>query len=134
MKIWAKTDEFSEGKYLVVRRDGTVPEWPHFVLGAFDPCAGRALRAYAKAAREAGYEPEYIASIEDLASDFDRIAATERAKRIADPTAPPHRKDNPLIVQLMGGQSDLAQVELRRERAGQRPDEQEKADARQSSI
>lgn len=34
MKIWAKTVEFSEGKFLVVRRDGSVPHWPHFVIGA----------------------------------------------------------------------------------------------------
>jgi hypothetical protein len=33
MKIWAKTEEFSEGKYLVVHRDGTTPDWPHFVIG-----------------------------------------------------------------------------------------------------
>lgn len=25
--------ETPEGKYLVKRRDGTVPPWPHFVLG-----------------------------------------------------------------------------------------------------
>jgi hypothetical protein len=36
-----------EGKYLVKRRDGTVPEWPSFVLGAADPNAPRALRFYA---------------------------------------------------------------------------------------
>lgn len=32
MRVWAKTKEFSEGKFLVVRRDGTTPEWPHFVI------------------------------------------------------------------------------------------------------
>ena len=36
-----------EGKYLVKRRDGTVVEWPSFVLGARDPHAAAALRAYA---------------------------------------------------------------------------------------
>ena len=39
MKILAKTEEFSEGKFLVVRRDGSIPHWPHFVLGARDPAA-----------------------------------------------------------------------------------------------
>ena len=34
MKILAKWKEFSEGKFLVVRRDGSIPWWPHFVLGA----------------------------------------------------------------------------------------------------
>lgn len=124
MRIWAKTSEYSEGKYLVVRRDGTVPEWPHFVIGGFDPCAGQALRAYAAAARDHGYDAEYAASIEELAADFDRLAETERARKVADPDAGPHRRDSPFIVQLMGGQRDTAHVELRRERPGGRPDEQ----------
>lgn len=33
-------------KYLVVRRDGTIPSWPYFVLGAQDPCTLPAMRAY----------------------------------------------------------------------------------------
>jgi hypothetical protein len=32
MKVWVKTEIAPEGKYLVVRRDGTIPSWPHFVL------------------------------------------------------------------------------------------------------
>jgi len=39
--------ETSEGKYLVKRRDGSVPPWPSFVLGGSDPHAAVALRAYA---------------------------------------------------------------------------------------
>jgi len=35
-----------EGKYLVKRRDGTVVEWPSFVLGARDPASAPALRAW----------------------------------------------------------------------------------------
>lgn len=125
MRIWAKTDgEVSEGKYLVVRRDGTIPEWPHFVLGGFDPCAEAALRAYADAAEAEGYYPDYVDSIRELAADFHALAGTERARRIADPDAGPHRKDSPFIVQLMGGKRDVAHVQLRRERAGQRPDEE----------
>ena len=38
-------------KYLVVRRDGSIPKWPAFVLGARDPCALFALRAYARKAQ-----------------------------------------------------------------------------------
>ena len=29
-----------EGKFLVTRRDGTIPKWPHFVLGGRDPILG----------------------------------------------------------------------------------------------
>lgn len=123
MKIWAKTEEFSEGKYLVVRRDGTVPEWPHFVLGGFDPCASAALIRYAEVASEMGYDAEYVRSIQELARDFQELAETDRARKIANPTAGPHRADCAPIVALMGGRVDNVQVVLRRERAGQRPDE-----------
>lgn len=36
-----------EGKYLVKRRDGSVPEWPSFVLGGADPMSPATLRFYA---------------------------------------------------------------------------------------
>lgn len=99
MKIWAKTKEFSEGKFLVVRRDGSVPHWPHFVLGARDPLAPIALRAYAKAAREAAeLDPEYIASIEELAEDFDAYRGKQGE---GDPDAPPHRTDDPGVIDAM---------------------------------
>lgn len=48
MKIWAKTSEFSEGKFLVVRRDGSIPCWPHFVLGAREAEAKAAAKANKK--------------------------------------------------------------------------------------
>lgn len=75
MKIWAKTDEFSEGKFLVIRRDGTIPQWPHFVLGARDPAAPSTLRAYASEARKLGLDPEYCDSVDELASDFEAYRA-----------------------------------------------------------
>ncbi len=101
MKIWAKTKEFFEGKFLVVRRDGSVPHWPHFVLGGRDPIAPVALRAYAQAARASGaYDPEYCDSIMELASDFERYRAKQGD---GDPDAPPHRTDHPDIIALMRG-------------------------------
>lgn len=100
MKIWAKTKEFSEGKFLVVRRDGSVPHWPHFVLGARDPAAVAALTSYAKAAEALGYEAEYVASIRELAADF----ATYRGREgNGDPEAPPHRIDSPNVIDAMRG-------------------------------
>jgi len=107
MKIWAKTEEFSEGKYLVVRRDGSVPEWPHFVIGGFDPCAAAGLRAYAEEARRHGYDPAYCDSIVDLASDFEKLSATPRAVAIADPDAPPHRKDLAEVIDVMRRKYDV---------------------------
>ena len=102
MKIWAKTEEFSEGKYLVVRRDGTVPSWPHFVLGGDDPNAPAALRAYARSAQANGCDPEYVASIRELADDWEK-----RAPGKSDPDAPPHRTDNPDVIRMMRGEFDL---------------------------
>lgn len=101
MKIWAKTKEFCEGKFLVVRRDGSVPHWPHFVLGARDPLAPLALRAYANAAR-LRLDPEYADSIVDLADDFDRY---REQQGIGDPDAPPHRTDHPEVIRAMRGEN-----------------------------
>lgn len=67
-----------EGKYLVKRRDGTVPEWPSFVLGAKDPMAPAALLAYARevrkllanepeSAQQMGLSPEFADRIDTLA-------------------------------------------------------------------
>jgi hypothetical protein len=108
MKIWAKTKEFCEGKFLVVRRDGTVPHWPHFVLGARDPFAPIALRAYAEAARQSGtFDPEYADSILELAGDFERYRA---AHGDGDPDAPPHRHDYPNVISAMRGVGALIAV------------------------
>ena len=100
MKIWAKTDEFKEGKFLVVRRDGTSPHWPHFVLGARDMAAPIALRAYADAADKMGYDPEYTARIRELADDFVAYVAQEGT---GDPEAAPHRTDSPDVIAAMRG-------------------------------
>lgn len=102
MKIWAKTEEYKEGKFLVVRRDGTVPHWPHFVLGARDPAAPAALRAYADACAErGGIDPEYIESIRELAKDFQKYREDHG---LGDPDAPPHRKDNRQVIRAMRGE------------------------------
>jgi hypothetical protein len=102
MKIWVKTKEFSEGKFLVVRRDGSIPHWPHFVLGARDPAAPTALRAYANECERLGFEPEYVASIRERITDFnDYLLEHGRG----DPEAPPHRKDDPDVIQAMRGET-----------------------------
>lgn len=104
MRIWAKTKEFFEGKFLVVRRDGTIPAWPHFVLGARDPAAPAALHAYADKAARLGLDPEFVKSVRELAEDFD----TYRFKYgNGDPDAPPHRTDNPSVLAMMRGERDL---------------------------
>jgi hypothetical protein len=98
MKVWRKTKEYSEGKFLVVRRDGSIPEWPHFVLGARDPAASAALRAYADACESLGFEQEYVSSVREVAEDFDEYR--ENAGN-GDPEAGPHRKDDPNVIRAM---------------------------------
>lgn len=88
------------GKYLVQRRDGTVPEWPGFVIGAKDPAAPAALRAYANEAEKLGFDARYVADMRELADDFD---AYRKAHGEGDPTAPPHRKDDPAIIAKIAG-------------------------------
>lgn len=118
MKIWAKTEEFSEGKYLVVRRDGTIPAWDHFVMAAGDPAAPAGLLAYAAEARKLGMDEAFCASIEELAADFametvDRAnRAEQRGEKGADPDAPPHRKDNPAVLAMMRGEGDLSAYDV----------------------
>lgn len=107
MKVWAKTAEYSEGKFLVVRRDGTVPAWPHFVLGARDPATPAALRAYAEAADDLGYDPEYAASIRELADDFEEYRLSQGN---GDADAAPHRTDQADVLSAMRGHPELISV------------------------
>lgn len=107
MKIWQLTDgEVSEGKYLVVRRDGTIPWWPSFIMGGHDPATAAGLEGYAAEAERLGYEPEYVASVRELAAKFRALAAEKRGK--VDPEAGPHRRDNPAVVAMMRGDGDLS--------------------------
>ncbi len=107
MKLWTKTKEWAEGKFLVVRRDGTTPEWPHFVMGARDPAAPMGLLEYAKSGEQGGFDPEYIASVRELSDDFLRY---REAHGDGDPEAPPHRTDEPLVLAMMRHEFDMRDV------------------------
>lgn len=87
-----------EGKYCVTRRDGTVPDWPFFVVAASDPAAPAALAAYADAAAGAGMDPAYVADVRALAAEF---AEWRKANRTGDPDAPGHRTDDPATIEKM---------------------------------
>lgn len=97
-RLWINNPETPEGKYLVKRRDGTVPDWPHFVLAASDPAAPAALRAYADAGEGNGFDPAFIADIRELAVNFE---LWREENRTGDPDAPRHRVDDPATVQEM---------------------------------
>ena len=89
-------------KYLVVRRDATVPKWPAFVLGARDPAAPAALRAYAKAAGELGMDQQYIQNVLSIADEFDHYRALEGG---GDPDMPPlQRTDDWAVLEALKGE------------------------------
>lgn len=99
-----------EGKYLVLRRDGTVPPWPSFVLGGADPYGEVALRAYAYAvsediARLGDEEAERRGLTVDWVMALIRWAGEFHAYREqhgqGDPGRGIHRKDDPNILALM---------------------------------
>lgn len=82
-------------KYLVVRRDGTVPDWPYLVLSAADPAVPFALEAYAEEAFRQGMDPEYYNDIMKLADSFKDWRETHTT---GDPDSPAHRPDDPEVV------------------------------------
>jgi hypothetical protein len=96
--LWRNNPETPEGKYLVKRRDGSIPEWPNLVIGAKDPAAPAALRAYADAAERLGMNEKYVADMRQLAVDFDtyRLAHGD-----GDPDKGKHRVDDPAIIAEM---------------------------------
>lgn len=96
--LWKYGNKAPEGKYLVTRRDGSIPEWPSFVIGARDPAAPSALRAYAMEAERLGYDPKYVADIRKLANEFEEYL---KKAGVGDPDAPPHRKDDPATIAKM---------------------------------
>ena len=94
--LWRNRRDTPEGKYLVQRRDGTIPEWGWFVLGERDPAAPAALRAYAARAEAFGMDPQYVSDIRALAEEWSRTRLGT-----GDPDSPPHRADDPETIAKM---------------------------------
>lgn len=78
-------------KYLVLRRDGSVPEWPLFVLGASDPAAYAALVAYRREAGRRNYDAAFLAVLDERIAAFTAWTS----KSVPDAVA----FDAPAIVQ-----------------------------------
>jgi len=96
--LWRDDPRTPEGKYLVKRRDGTVPDWPSFVLGARDPCAPAALRAYADEADRIGLASGFASAVRRLADEFEGYRAVHGT---GDPDRGRHRLDDPQTVEEM---------------------------------
>jgi len=95
--LWRKGG-IDGGKYLVLRRDGTVFEHPFFVLGARDPAAPAALMAYSVAAEDLGLDPLFAHDVSDLAAEFYAYREEHGA---GEPDAGPVRVDDPATVARM---------------------------------
>lgn len=102
--LFRDNPETPEGKYLVKRRDGSVAEWPSFVLGARDPYAAIALRAYADALYQGlkngdqGITPEFIVGVRRWADKFDQY---RKENGEGDPGKGRHRRDDPATIEEM---------------------------------
>lgn len=96
--LWRNNPETPGGKYLVKRRDGTVPQWPYFVIAASDPCAPVAILAYANHAELLGLDPKYVADLREMAEEFE---AWRHQNGAGDPDAGRHRQDDPSTVAEM---------------------------------
>lgn len=80
------------GKYLVLRRDNTVPSWAWFVCGARDPMAAWALWFYSWVGIFFTRNWDYLRGVNRLSWDFYRERKTLGC---GDPEKGPHRKDDP---------------------------------------
>jgi ABC-type branched-subunit amino acid transport system substrate-binding protein len=96
--LWRKNPETPEGKYLVKRRDGSVVEWPNFVLGAKDPAAYDALLAYADAADRLGFNEKFVSDVRALAAEFWEY---RKQHGNGDADRGRHRKDDPATIAEM---------------------------------
>jgi hypothetical protein len=97
--LWRENPETPEGKYLVKRRDGSVVEWPNFVIGAKYPAAPAALRAYADEAQYVHFmNADYCDGVRRLATQFEQYRALHGD---GDPDRGRHRKDDPKTIEEM---------------------------------
>jgi hypothetical protein len=96
--LFSKNPATPGGKYLLQRRDGTVPPWPFFVMAASDPAAPAGIRAYADEAERLGMDPQYIADLRQLADEFP---VWRDMNGTGDPDAPAHRTDDPATIAKM---------------------------------
>lgn len=107
--LFRERPDTPEGKYLVLRRDGTIPGWPSFVLGGGDPIGHVALQAYADEVKRLLQEEPDRAERLGLTWGFhagllrwvNEFIFYRAACGHSDPGKGPHRKDNPVVLAMM---------------------------------
>jgi len=100
--LWRYDPRHPRSKYLVQRRDGTIPDWPWFVIGAKDPVAPWALRAYAAVSLVILWDWQYARDVWSLAGEFSRF---RRQTGTGDPNASQHRQDDPATINRLDNRS-----------------------------
>ena len=110
--LWRNNPATPEGKYLVLRRDGTVPEWDYFVLGSRDPAAAEGLRYYAFECMRLNMAKDYVCDVGRLSDKWlaDSVPVIDKPVKVGDPDKGPHRKDHQLTISLMRGETTMAQI------------------------
>lgn len=98
--LFINNPDTSEGKYMLVRRDGTIVTKPFFAFLASDETAPSAIRAAADKARKLKWDTEYTDDLYELADSFEQWLE-DNPELVGDPTSPPHREDNPVIIEKM---------------------------------
>ncbi len=97
--LFRENHETPEGKYLVKRRDGSVVEWPSFVLGGRDPHAAVALRAYAAScATDPSIHLGFVEAVRRWADIYDQYRLQHGE---GDPGMGKHRVDDPATLEEM---------------------------------
>lgn len=115
--LWRKNQATPEGKYpVVLRRDGSLPEWPYFVLGGRDFAAPEALDTYAKQCELIGCEAVYVADVRMEAVRWRKAQIAhgdDMVRSRAEAAKYPHRKDDPLTLQLARREITMAEIAAR---------------------
>ena len=92
------------GKYLVTRMDGTVPDWPWFVLGANDVLAHAALETYEHGAGVAGVNRGYRELLKAVRLEFTRWQERNSLDGTPWEDSPEDVAQDPVMVGLATGQ------------------------------
>ena len=97
--IFRDNPKTPEGKYLVLRRDGTVPPWPWFVMGGADPMVPWALRFYCLLGFVMRhYSWGYVKSMWRFTRAMQKY---RREHGTGDPGKGPHRRDDQETIAKM---------------------------------
>lgn len=96
--LWVNDEATKEGKYpVVLRRDGTQVDFPHFLISVHDPGFPAAMTAYADALERLDSDEAYVRDCFEMADAAKRGEFGDPPRK-SDPDAPRHRADDVLLL------------------------------------